>query len=366
MGALAHICAPRLTLAKGDALIALASVPKEICPRDQSLLSAQERDRADLMLHPDTRREFMAGRVLIRQTRALPSSATPVEKQMVIYWRESALGAVRAQLSVKEHVQLERWKPAKTPGREMARVLQRSNATIYREITRDWFSDACLPGHDGDHGGAAHQKAIDQRARQPKLIRYPLLRNRVVERIRNGWTPGQIGNRPIQEGAKLRLCQETICRYVSSKQGMAQKLWWYLPEHRKRRAPEFDRDISTLNRPENDAHRREFGHREGGFMLVKQSPGQARHLSGRTCQPLHRAAEEREQAHKTGHDRDGGAGFARGGPQVHSLRPRHGILLMAAPAGPARNPVLRSLLALAERPCREHKPPAPPLACKAA
>nr|WP_150282415.1 helix-turn-helix domain-containing protein [Salipiger aestuarii] len=228
---------------------------------------------------------------------------------MVIYWRESALGAVRAQLSVKEHVQLERWKPAKTPGREMARVLQRSNATIYREITRDWFSDACLRGHDGDHGGAAHQKAIDQRARQPKLIRYPLLRNRVVERIRNGWTPGQIGNRPIQEGAKLRLCQETICRYVSSKQGMAQKLWWYLPEHRKRRAPEFDRDISTLNRPDNDAHRREFGHREGDFMLVKQSPGQARHLSGRTCQPLHRAAEEREQAHKTGHDRDGDAGF---------------------------------------------------------
>ena len=56
------------------------------------------------------------------------------------------MGAVYAQLSVKERVQIERWKLAKVPVREMARVLQRSKATIYREIKRNWFSDECLPG----------------------------------------------------------------------------------------------------------------------------------------------------------------------------------------------------------------------------
>ncbi len=39
------------------------------------------------------------------------------------------MGAVYAQLSVKERVQIERWKLAKVPVREMARVLQRSKTT---------------------------------------------------------------------------------------------------------------------------------------------------------------------------------------------------------------------------------------------
>ncbi|SDI69315.1 Integrase core domain-containing protein [Alloyangia pacifica] len=64
---------------------------------------------------------------------------------------------------------------------------------------------------------------------------------------------------------------------------MAQELWWYLPEHRrarrprrarKRRAPKFDRDVSILFRPDDVAHRREFGHWEGDLMLFKQSLGQ--------------------------------------------------------------------------------------------
>ena len=135
------------------------------------------------------------------------------------------MGAVYAQLSVKERVQIERWKLAKVPVREMARVLQRSKATIYREIKRNWFSDECLPGYDGYYGAAAHQKAANRRVRQRKLIRHPQLRNQVVERIKNGWTPEQIGNRLIQEGATLRVCRETIYRSIYSKEGMAQELW---------------------------------------------------------------------------------------------------------------------------------------------
>ncbi|WP_242532276.1 IS30 family transposase, partial [Salipiger thiooxidans] len=154
---------------------------------------------------------------------------------------------------------------------------------IYREIKRNWFSDECLPGYDGYYGAAAHQKAANRRARQRKLIRHPQLRNQVVERIKNGWTPEQIGNRLIHEGATLRVCQETIYRYIYSQEGMAQELWWYLPEHRrarrprrarKRRAPKFDRDVSILFRPDDVAHRREFGHWEGDLMLFKQSLGQ--------------------------------------------------------------------------------------------
>nr|WP_242661879.1 helix-turn-helix domain-containing protein [Salipiger thiooxidans] len=115
----------------------------------------------------------------------------------------------------------------------MAAEIGRHRSTVYREIKRNWFSDECLPGYDGYYGAAAHRQATDRRARQRKLIRHPELRNQVVERIRNGWTPERIGNRLIQEGATLRVCRETIYRSIYSKEGMAQELWWYLPEHRK-------------------------------------------------------------------------------------------------------------------------------------
>ncbi|WP_233494638.1 IS30 family transposase [Ruegeria sp. A3M17] len=165
----------------------------------------------------------------------------------------------------------------------MARVLKRSKATIHRELKRNYFSDPCLPKCDGYYGASAHRKAADRRARQRKLIRYPQLRECVVEPLKNGWTPEQIGNRIIYEGAMVRVRQETIYRYIYSQEGLAEELWWYLPAYRmcrwprrarKRRAPKFDRDFSILNRPDDVAYRRHFRHWEGDLMLFKQVLGQ--------------------------------------------------------------------------------------------
>ena len=81
----------------------------------------------------------------------------------------------------------------------------------------------------------------------------------------------------------LRVCQEMIYRYIYSKEGMAHELWWYLPLHRKNRTPRrarkrrksnFCRDASILFRPEDVAHRRQFGRWEGDLMLFEQRLGQ--------------------------------------------------------------------------------------------
>ncbi len=184
------------------------------------------------------------------------------------------MGAVYSQLSIEERRRIERWRHANVHVREMARVLKRSKATIHREIKRNFFSDPCLPKCDGYYGASA----------QRKLILHPELRKRVVERLKNGWTPEQIGNRMIYEGAKLRVCQEMIYRYIYSSEGMADELRWYLSEHRmyrrprrarKRQAPKFDRDVSILFRPDDVAHRHQLGHWEGDFMLFKQTLGQS-------------------------------------------------------------------------------------------
>lgn len=90
----------------------------------------------------------------------------------------------------------------------------------------------------------------------------------MIERIKTGWTPEQISNRMIHERAPLRVCQETIYRYIYSKEGQREDLWWYLPTHRvarrprrtrRRREPKFHRDVSILFRPDDVAHRRQFG-----------------------------------------------------------------------------------------------------------
>ncbi|MEP5760210.1 MAG: hypothetical protein ABJ327_13055 [Litoreibacter sp.] len=55
----------------------------------------------------------------------------------------------------------------------------------------------------------------DRRVRDRKWIKHLELCKRVIERIKDGWIPEQIGNRMIHEHAKLR-----------------HNLWWYLPTHR--------------------------------------------------------------------------------------------------------------------------------------
>lgn len=99
-------------------------------------------------------------------------------------------------------------------------------------------------------------------------------------RIEDWW----IAKVPVAEMARvLKRHKSTIYRYIYSKEGMAQALWWNLPElrkslrprrARKRQAPKFDRDVSILFRPDDVAHRHQFGHWEGDLMLFKQNFGQ--------------------------------------------------------------------------------------------
>ena len=103
------------------------------------------------------------------------------------------MGTTYTQLSITERRKIERWRHAKVPVDEMARVLKRCRSTIFRELKRNHFSDESMPKHDGYYGAAAHLMQADRRARDRKLIKYPELCKRVIERIKDGWTPEQIG-----------------------------------------------------------------------------------------------------------------------------------------------------------------------------
>ena len=135
------------------------------------------------------------------------------------------MGTVYTQLSMQERRRIEDWRHATVPVAELARVLKRHKSTIFREIKRNFWSDDAFPKkYAGYVGMAAHQCTKRGRSTQRKLIRHPDLCNRVIEHLKNGWTPEQIGNRTIYEGAEQRVCQETFYRHVYSKEGMAQEL----------------------------------------------------------------------------------------------------------------------------------------------
>jgi IS30 family transposase len=192
------------------------------------------------------------------------------------------MGRKYGHLSLEERRRIERWRQANVSATTIARTLGRHRSTIFRELRRNHFRDNELPDVVGYFALAAHSDCAKRRSRKRKLIKHADLRSLIVDRIKDGWTPEQIAGRMRYENARQRVCQETIYRYVYSKEGMAQELWWYLPTHRKSRKPrrarkrlppKFHRDVSILFRPDVVAHRTEFGHWEGDLMLFKQHFG---------------------------------------------------------------------------------------------
>ena len=83
------------------------------------------------------------------------------------------MGAVYSQLSYEEWRKIERWRHARVPVKEMARVLRRCRSTIFRELKRNHFSDPCMPKCDGYYGAAAHLMQAERRSRERKLIKHP-------------------------------------------------------------------------------------------------------------------------------------------------------------------------------------------------
>lgn len=188
------------------------------------------------------------------------------------------------QLSLEERRKIEMWRAAKVSVDVIAERLGRNRSTIFRELRRNHFKDAEMPKVVGYFGVVASMKALSRRQKDRKLTRHTKLRELIIERIKDGWTPEQIAGRLIYEKAPVRVCQETIYRFVYSPEGMKEDLWWYLPEHRRKRRPRKGRmpkkpkihpDLGISNRPEIIGDRIQFGHWESDLMLFRQKFGKA-------------------------------------------------------------------------------------------
>ena len=157
----------------------------------------------------------------------------------------------------------------------IAKTLGRSRSTISRELERN-----ALPG--GDYSPVVADGAyIERRRRDAVLESDGRLRQFVIERLSEGWSPEQVAGW-LKNGAepKLRvLATETIYAFVYRASQKAEELWRYLLRRRRTRRPmraRRSRDTiknrrSIHDRPAEVEDRRQVGHWEADLVICKRA-----------------------------------------------------------------------------------------------
>ncbi|ULJ74195.1 IS30 family transposase [Rhizobium gallicum] len=189
-----------------------------------------------------------------------------------------------SQFTLSDRRRLYQLKERKLPVGEIARQLGRHRSTIYRELKRNTFHDREFPEYSGYFGTIADDISKERRRRLRKLRRHPQLRDLIIERLKAHWSPEQIAGRLLADGiSDIRVCPETIYRFIYGKEDYPLGLYEHLPERRRRRRPRGARkprdglipfECRISQRPDFIDDRSEFGHWEGDLLIFDRKLGQ--------------------------------------------------------------------------------------------
>jgi IS30 family transposase len=189
------------------------------------------------------------------------------------------------QITLADRRRLHQLVAARVPVNEMARQLGRHRSTIYREIKRNTFHDRELSEYDGYYSTVAQDISNERRRRLRKLRRYPNLREEIITQLEARWSPEQIAGRLLLDGHdRVRVCKETIYRFIYSKEDYGLGLYQYLPEARRKRRPlrsrkprdgAFPASHRISQRPDFIGDRSRFGHWEGDLLIFERPLGHA-------------------------------------------------------------------------------------------
>lgn len=177
---------------------------------------------------------------------------------------------------------IEFWVGLGKSGREIAQQLGRCHTDVNRELSRN-----------SDQFGYSAERAqdyTDRRAKlksRPKLTKDPRLKDWVVARLGEDWSPEEIAGRlreyPPDEVQGKYVCHETIYQFVYSNEGHDFGVWRHLRRSQPTRRPHGQRHqrrtliperTSIHERPEEVAKRTTFGHWESDTVEGRRSrPG---------------------------------------------------------------------------------------------
>ena len=181
------------------------------------------------------------------------------------------------QLTIEERCEIARLHSSGTSLRQIASALDRQPSTIAREIKRN-------SGHQvGYQPTYANQQSQARRWTGSKLDRDSSLRESVLLRLKQGWSPEQVSKRLALEHGEQMISYETIYRFIYAQLNRNMNYSWrhYLPRAKSKRGWRGRRGGSPASfiahrrplseRPEEVNDRQTPGHWEADLMQFSTS-----------------------------------------------------------------------------------------------
>lgn len=182
------------------------------------------------------------------------------------------------QLSIEDRCEIARLHEGGQSIRKIAAALDREPSTISRELKRNSGSKI------GYRPAYAQQQASARRWSGSRLERDDDLRDKVLDRLAEGWSPEQVCGRLELDAGHRVISHETIYRFIHAQLKRTNDCSWrlYLPRgklkrgwRKKSKAPSrFLEYVSIHQRPASVLKRKTAGHWEGDAMLFS-TMGQA-------------------------------------------------------------------------------------------
>ena len=148
--------------------------------------------------------------------------------------------------------------------RAIARILGRSPSTISREFKRNSYANGSYAAH---HAQKKYTKRKSNCGMKPILESNEMVRNYVMDKLNQMWTPEQICGRAKFEKQPFHISYPTIYRAVSS--GIIpmsiKKKMRFMNKHKKRKTTDDNRGkipntVNISERPNGCINRSRFGH----------------------------------------------------------------------------------------------------------
>jgi len=179
------------------------------------------------------------------------------------------------QLSMEERCSIARLHEAGQSIRQIAAAVDRQPSTIARELRRN---SGVRVGYQPAY---AQAQAEARRWTGTRMDRDEALRETVLDRLAQGWSPEQVAGRLAQEEGRRVVSHETIYRFVYAQLKRTNDRRWrfYLPRAKYKRGwrtrggwPRYTDRPSIHDRPDPIATRQQPGHWEADAMLFS-TPG---------------------------------------------------------------------------------------------
>jgi IS30 family transposase len=200
------------------------------------------------------------------------------------------MGEHYSQIDFAERRRIQDMHDAKMPVTAIAKALGRHRSTIHREIRRNFYHDPFRDRWGQEYKGyfctSAQKYARDRRSRRRlKLTLKPVLRDHIIAKLREGWSPQQIAGRlKVDAPHGETVSHETIYRFIYGPEGKTLNLYALLAVARRRRRKRMGRkprsspippERSIAHRPAEVETRESFGHWECDLVIFSPQFGKS-------------------------------------------------------------------------------------------